>query len=327
MLDRTFITGATGVVGSHLLSALIAQSDDVVALVRTNSAVRKVRTAGATGVVGNVTKPYDLADAMWGCETVFHVAGVNEGCPRRAARMDAVNIEGAVNVVEAAASAGVKRVVLTSSVAAIGEESGTIGTEQTIHSGSYVSAYARSKHLGEQAAMQAAVDKDIDLVVVNPASVQGPGRATGSAELLLRAMRSKRPWLVDVTVSIIDTEDCTNGHILAATNGKAGERYILSGATISVAEIVEILSGLADAPIRPRWLSEGVVRSLGMPLSRFAASVGRSKSICPDLVRSLLHGHRYDNSKSKSDLGLEYTPIEDTFAKTIAWFHAEGLIG
>ena len=314
-------------VGSHLLDALIAQSDEVVALVRTNSAVRKVRTAGATGVIGNVTKPYDLAEAMWGCDTVFHVAGVNQGCPRKTARMEAVNIQGAVNIVEAAATAGVKRVVLTSSVASIGEESGTIGTEQTIHGGSYVSAYARSKHLGEQAAMRAAVDNDIELVVVNPASVQGPGRATGSAELLLRAMRSKRPWLVDVAVSIVDTEDCTNGHILAATNGKAGERYILSGATISVREIVKILSGLTDAPIRPHWLSEGVVSLLGMPLSRFAFTVGRSTSICPDLVRSLLHGHRYDNSKSRSELGLEYTPIEDTFARTIAWFRSEGIMG
>lgn len=313
-------------VGSHLLSALIAQSDDVVALVRTNSAVRRVRTTGATGVVGNVTKPYDLADAMWGCDTVFHVAGVNEGCPRKTGRMDAVNIQGTVNIVEAAAKAGVKRVVLTSSVTAIGEESGTIGTERTVHSGSYVSAYARSKHLGEQAAMRAAIDNDIDLVVVNPASVQGPGRATGSAELLLRALKSKRPWLVDVTVSIVDIQDCTNGHILAATKGKAGERYILSGATISVVEIVEILSGLADAPIRPHWLSEGVVRSLGIPLSRLASIVGRSRSICPDLVRSLLHGHRYDNTKSKTDLGLEYTPIEDTFAKTIVWFRSEGMM-
>lgn len=326
MLSRTFITGATGVVGSDLLGALLAESDEVVALVRTNAAVRKVRTLGATGVVGDVTKPYDLADAMWGCETVFHVAGVNEGCPRNVGQMDAVNIDGTVNVVEAAAKAGVGRVVLTSSVAAIGETSGVIGTEQTVHSGSYVSAYARSKHLGEQAAVRAAMEHGVDLVTVNPASVQGPGRATGSAELLLRALTSKRPLLVDVTVSVVDMEDCTRGHILAATNGRAGERYILSGATISVAEAVEILNELSDTQIRPRWLSEGVVRSLGMPLSSIASSVGRSRSICPDLVRSLLHGHRYDNTKSKTDLELEYTPIEDTFARTVAWFRSEGMV-
>jgi nucleoside-diphosphate-sugar epimerase len=320
--NSVFLTGATGVVGGAVLDALVRRNDVVTALVRSTDGAKLVRERGATAVVGDITEPVGLADAMWGASTVFHVAGVNEGCPSDIRHMDAVNIGGAESVVEAAAAAGVGRVVLTSSVAAIGEAEGMIGTERTRHSGTYVSAYARSKHLGEVVARRTAERLGIDLVVVNPASVQGPGRSTGSAELIRRVLGSTRPWLVDVAVSIVDIDDCTSGHLLAAERGVSGERYIVSGATITVAEAVDIISDVAETDIRPRWLAPSLVRTFGLPLSRLVPS----PKICPDLVRTLLHGHRYDNAKSRHDLGLVYTPVRDTFRRTIDWFRSEGLV-
>ncbi len=317
-----FVTGGTGLVGSHLVRSLIADGWDVVALVRSEKGGSTIQAAGGAFVMGDVTVSDGLVEAMTGADIVFHVAGINEGCPRNTAQMDDVNINGAVRIVEAAAEAGSERVVLTSSVAAIGEESGTVGDETTEHFGKHVSAYARSKYFGEVAARETAKRLGIDLVVVNPASVQGPGRSSGSAEILLYALRSHRPWLVDLTVSIVDLADCSRGHILAAERGVAGERYILSGATLSVREAVTIVAPILDRQIRPRWIPPAVVRYLGTPLSRL---VGGSK-VCPDLVRTLLHGHRYDNTKSITDLGMAYTPIEETFAATIDWFRTEGLI-
>lgn len=321
MTSSSFITGATGVVGSHLLRALVERGDSVTAVARNQTSAGQLQDAGATPVLGDITRPDFLPEAMWGADVVFHVAGVNEGCPKDVNLMDRVNIDGAVSVVEAAAEAGVGRVVLTSSVAAIGEAEGMIGTENTRHSGEYVSAYARSKHLGEQAATRAAADRGVDLVVVNPASVQGPGRSSGSAELIQRVLKSKRPMLVDVAVSIVDIADCTTGHLLAADKGRPGHRYILSGATISVSEAVQLINESAGTEIRPRWVSATIMKSLGSPLSRIIPS----SSICPDLVRSLLHGHRFDNTRSRVDLGLEYTPIAETFARTITWFRDQGL--
>lgn len=317
-----FVTGATGLVGSHLFRSLVADGWDVVALVRSDEDASMIRTAGGSSVMGDVTVSDGLVNAMADADVVFHVAGINEGCPKDTAPMDDVNINGAVRIVEAAAQAGVGRIVLTSSVAAIGEESGTVGVETTEHSGIHVSAYARSKHLGEVAARETAERLGVDLVVVNPASVQGPGRSSGSAEILLRALRSRRPWLVDLTVSIIDIADSSRGHILAADRGVAGERCILSGATVSVREAVAIVAPMLDRPIRPRWIPRAVVRSIGIPLSQL---VGGNK-ICPDLVRTLLAGHSYDNTKSITDLGMTYTPIEETFARTIDWFRTKGLI-
>ncbi|MCZ7532439.1 MAG: SDR family NAD(P)-dependent oxidoreductase [Acidimicrobiia bacterium] len=319
---RAFVTGGTGLIGSHLVRSLVAEGWDVVALVRSEEGASMIHAAGALSVVGDVTGSDGLVEAMAGADIVFHVAGINETCPKDTAQMNDVNINGPVRVVEAAAQAGAARMVLTSSVVAIGEESGTVGTETTEHSGKHVSAYARSKYFGEVAARETSKQFGIDLVVVNPASVQGPGRSTGSAEILLRALRSHRPWLVDLTVSILDIADCSRGHILAAEWGVAGERYILSGATLSVRQAVSMVTPMLDRPINPRWIPPAVVRFLGIPLSWL---VGGNK-ICPDLVRTVLHSHRYDNTKSITDLGMTYTPVEESFSRTIDWFRTEGLL-
>jgi dihydroflavonol-4-reductase len=263
---------------------------------------------------------------MAGANTVFHVAGVNETCPSDPATMTKVNVDGVAAVIEAASRVGVGRFVLTSSVAAIGEAEGAVGTEATLHGGSYLSAYARSKHLGEMAAREVAAEWGVDLVVVNPASVQGPGRSTGSAEMLLRVLRSDRPILFDATVSIVDIQDCSRGHLLAAEFGSPGERYILSGATVSVAEIVDIVNSLREVPVNPRWISHGTVRTLGVPAAAVVSMFRAGSEVCPDLVRTMLHGHRFSNARSREDLGLEYTPFESTIARTLTWFEHEGLL-
>lgn len=326
MPSSAFVTGGTGVVGSDLVRALIDDGWQVTTLVRSDAGETAMTTAGARTVRGDVTDRDGLVEAMWGSEVVFHVAGVNEGCPRDSGAMDRVNIDGTVNVVSAAAEAGVARVVHTSSVSAIGEAEGMVGTEHTRHSGEYLSAYARSKHRAEEAAFATAAGTGLALVAVNPSSVQGPGRSTGSAELLIRALTSRRPRLFDATFSIVDIADCSTGHIRAATHGRAGERYILSGHTVSVASLIDLVVSSTGREINPRWVSEGVVRTFGGPVSRLAKLFGKGERICPDLVRTLLHGHRYDNSKSREVLGLEYTALSDTMSRTIAWFESEGLL-
>jgi nucleoside-diphosphate-sugar epimerase len=324
--NSVFITGATGVVGSHLLSMLVADGHDVTALVRTEDAADAMTASGVRPVVGDIRETDLWAKSMWGMDVVYHVAGINQVCPFDRDLMRRVNVDGSVSVVAAAADAGVGRVVLTSSVAAIGEAEGMIGTEATRHGGDHLSAYARSKHEGEVAALAAATERGVHLIVVNPASVQGPGRSTGSAEMLLRVLRAERPWLVDTTVSIVDLEDCSRGHILAAELGSPGERYILSGASVSVDELVGIVNAIVDTPVNPRWLSPAALRTFGVPAAAVISMLKPGSEVCADLIRTMLHGHRFSNTRSREKLGLAYTPIESTVARTIAWFADEGLL-
>jgi dihydroflavonol-4-reductase len=313
-------------VGGHLLTALVAAGTRVRALVRSETSAARVATAGATPHLVDLFDADGLRDALWGVDVLYHVAGVNETCPSNPARMDRVNVDGTRSVVAAAADAGVGRVVYTSSAAAIGEAEGMIGTERTVHSGVHLSAYARSKHRAELAAFAEAEAVGVDLVAVNPSSVQGPGRSGGSTRLLLHVLRSKRPLLVDTRLSIVDIEDCTAGHLAAAARGRGGERYLLSGATLSVTEAIRIIESTTGRAIHPRWVGEGTARTIGRPLARLAHAVRPRSGICPELIDTLLHGHRFDGSRAERELGIVYTPIDVTFARTIEWFEAEGLL-
>ena len=266
-----------------------------------------------------------LRTGMSGADVVFHVAGINEMCASNPVAMDRVNVAGTVSVIQSASSGGVRRVVYTSSAAAVGEPAGVIGTEKTVHSGEYVSRYARSKHVAEVAALEVADQLGVDLVAVNPSSVQGPGRSTGSAGLLVRALNSKRPPLFDTTLSIVDVEDCSTGHINAAKYGLAGQRYLLSGATLTVADAIALMSDASGHSITPRWIDKALVQTVGMAAARIAAVARPSLGICPELITMLLHGHEFDGSRAAEDLEFSYTPAADTFARTVTWLGEQGL--
>lgn len=282
---------------------------------------------GGVPVWGDLLDPAGLAVLMQGAMTVFHVAGINDTCPRDPSPMDRVNIEGTRSVVAAAGVAGVGRVVYTSSAATIGEPAGTVGKEDTVHSDGFLSPYARSKYLAEIAAFAEADIRGVDLVAVNPSSVQGPGRATGSAEILIRILNAERPILVDTNVSIVDIEDCTTGHIAAAIHGEAGRRYLLSAAAVTVGETVEVTAGVIGRAIRPRWVPVSVVKAAGMPLAWATGMAKPDAGICPALVRTLLHGHRFDASRATNELGVVFRPAAETLGRTAQWLVAEGYVG
>ncbi len=172
---------------------------------------------------------------MAGCEVGYHVAGVNTLCPTDPTTLFHTNVRGAEAAVRAAARAGLRRLILTSSAAAIGEAAGTVGSESTPHRGSYLSAYERSKHEGELAAFEAARRAGVDLVSVNPSSVQGPGRTGGTGRILLAYLNGRLKAFLDTHISLVDIRDCVEGHVLAEQHGKPGERYVLNGVTIDVA--------------------------------------------------------------------------------------------
>jgi dihydroflavonol-4-reductase len=320
------VTGGTGFIGRAIVERLLEDGEQVKALARTEASAGELAGQGAEPVHGDVLDLQSLASAMQGCELVYHAAGANAFCVRDPSPMFEVNVQGSENVVRAAALAELTRVVYTSSAATLGERKGTVGSEESPHRGSFLSDYERSKFEAEQAVLAAADETRIEVICVNPASVQGPGRATGSTRLLLDYLNGRLKAVVDTTLSLIDIADCTTGHLLAASKGKPGERYVLSGATLSVREGLALLGRLAgiEQPLRtlPPWLAmtaATVVEAL--------AWVRRdTPQICRELARTLTHGHAYDGSKATRELGLRYSPIEETLRRTIEWWIEEGLL-
>jgi dihydroflavonol-4-reductase len=318
------ITGASGVVGGAVLRHLVAGGDRVRAVVRSEQAAARVAGAGAEPVPGDVADLPSLTRAFHGSDRVFHLAGLNAMCPPDPAELIRVNVDGSRNVVRAVRAAGVGRLVHTSSAAALGEPAGTVGFESSPHRGWYLSGYERSKHLSESVVLTEG--HDLDVVVVNPSSVQGPGRATGTGKLVLDLARGRLPFLVESSISIVDIDDCARGHLLAAERGRSGERYVLNSFSLGTREAVGLLEGALGRPLPVRYLPGGIATAGAALVEAAFRSVGRRPPVCREMVRTLRHGHLYDGSKAVRELGLTYTSPEDTLRRMIEWFGSRGLL-
>ena len=318
------ITGATGVVGGAVLRQLVAAGTPVRALVRNGGGAERIRAQGVETVWGDVLSLPSLVEAFAGADVVFHVAGHNEMCPTDPSVLYRVNVDGSRNVVRAAAAAGVRRLVYTSSAATIGEPKGTVGTEDTPHRGYFLSHYERSKYLAEQVVRAEATE--LSLVVVNPSSVQGPGRASGTGKLLIDVLAGRLPLMVDTWVSIVDIDDCARGHLLASQRGRPGERYLLNSFTLQVTDALRIAEIVTDLRPRVRFLPPGIARAAGVAVEVGARILGRKPPLCREMVRTMLHGHRYDGSKATKELGLSYTPPEESLNRLAFWAKEQGLL-
>jgi dihydroflavonol-4-reductase len=323
---RVFVTGGTGVIGRALVSGLQERGDSVVGLARSDASAAALAERGVEVVRGEAYDERTLAGGMAGCDLAFHLAGVNSLCVSDPEPMRRANVDGAVAAVRAAAQAGVPRLVHTSSAATIGEPAGTIADEWTEHRGWYLSTYERTKTEGEHAAVAAARETGQDVVCVNPSSVQGPGRSGGTGRFLLAFLDGRLKVFVDTHVSLVDIADCVRGHLLAAERGVAGERYLLSGIRLTMTEALALAAEVAGVDRRPRLAPRPAATAAASVVETVFRLRGRQPPVCREMVRTLLHGHRYDGSRAERELGLRYTPVRDTIARTVDWARREGLL-
>ena len=284
-----------------------------------------VLPSGIQPVAGDVLAYSTLEKAFAGADLVFHVAGINRMCAPDPAEMYRVNVEGTRNVLKAAAAAGVRRLVFTSSAATIGENAGTVGHEETSHRGRFSSHYERSKFEAERVVMTEDAGT-LEVVTVNPSSVQGPGRATGTGKVLLDLIAGRLRTVVDTTVSIVDIDDCARGHVLAAQRGVAGRRYILNSFSMTIQEAITVLAAVIDRPLRVRYLPPSLALAGGTAIGAAFRLLGKRGPVCGEMVRTLLHGHVYDGSRATRELGLEYTQANDTLERLVTWARSEKLI-
>jgi dihydroflavonol-4-reductase len=324
--EGVFVTGGSGFLGGAIVERLVARGRRVVALARSPDARRTLEALGAEPAPGDVRDRDSLERAMRGCSVAFHVAGVNAFCLRDNSEMFAVNVVGSAAVIEAAARARVGRIVYTSSAASLGEAPGTVGDESTPHRGWFLSHYERSKFEGERAASKRAAELGVELVTLNPSSVQGPGRAGGTARLLTAYLRGRLRVVVASRVSLVDIADCAEGHLLGAERGVPGRRYVLSGATLTTEQALQLAGRIAGVSHRPRripgWLAAGAAAAVEV----VARARGSRPPVCREMVRTIRFGHAYDGSRASRELGLVYRPVEDTLRRAIAWQRAEGII-
>ncbi|WDZ78060.1 aldehyde reductase [Ensifer adhaerens] len=330
------VTGIGGFVGRHVALFLLRQGYDVRGtvrdLARAEEIERSIRAAGGTEGAKLSFAEADLlaepgwVDAFTGVSCVMHTASPFP------ARLPANEVElidpardGTLRVLTAARASGVRRVVLTSSVAAVIYGAGRAPyTEDdwTDPQSPLVTPYYRSKIFAERAAWDYAADNGPDLVVVNPGMVLGPllGREIGTSVAVVRnLLRGGYPALPKFSVPIADVRDVADAHLRAMTVADAvGERFLIAGETLSLADIASVLRRKfpAHAAKLPKFILPNWLAGLAAPFDTGLRLI----------VRELGHDARISNEKARRVLGWQPRTAEEAVTTSVESLIGAGLV-
>ena len=303
--------------GSHVVRALADRGDDLRLLLRRSSDVEHLDGVDFDRRTGDVTDRRAVRRAMDGAERVFHVAGRTSLREQDRDVVFDVNVKGARIVFEEALAAGVERLVLTSSVAAIGpaKPGGAATEDQPFRVGHLGIAYVNSKHEAEVEALRAAA-RGLPVVIVNPTFVLGPDAPGRSSMGLVRRFLLRRiPAYVDGGLNIVDARDVAKGHLLADRKGEVGERYILGGRNFTLDRLFADLSRISGVE-PPEVRLPATVAVQGASL---AGRAHLSLGVAPDEIKSAALWWTYRSTKAKRELGFKARPHEETLEDAVRW--------
>jgi dihydroflavonol-4-reductase len=326
-VSLALVTGGTGFIGANVARELVAAGATVRVLARPGGDRRALTGVPVEIAEGDLLDPASLRRAVAGVQTVFHVAADYRLWVPDPVALYRANVDGTRAVLEAAAQAGVGRVVHTSSVGALGiPGDGTPGREDTpVTLADMVGDYKRSKFMAEQVALDYA-RRGLPVVVVNPSAPVGPWdvKPTPTGRMIVDFMRGRMVATLDTGLNIVHVRDVARGHVLAAERGKPGERYILGHArgNLSLIEIFRLLAAITGrrpprlrVPYAVAWgaaaVCEGVARVTGRPPAVPLAAVR--------MARKRMY---FDPAKAVDDLGLPQTDPRTALADAVAWFAA-----
>jgi dihydroflavonol-4-reductase len=325
---KVLVTGATGFLGANLCHHLVARGDTVRVLKRKRTPPTLLAGLPVEIAEGDVTDLDSVVAASRGVEGIYHVAGLVSYWRPKRAWMYRVNIDGPRNVVEAAVRNGVRRVVHTSSIAAVGfRTDGQPADEETPFNWEpFDVGYPISKFRGEQEAMKG-LARGLEVVSVNPALIFGPRDTAWNAGRMLRIVASGRTIRIPEGASTTcDVDDVCAGHIAAMERGQSGRRYIFGGEQVGYARLFQIIGEVMGRRVRvqrvPYWVA--TLASYGA----YALSVLTRKEpdITPELMRVARRTRRYSSERAIRELAYPQTPLRVTLEKTYRWYRDNGYL-
>lgn len=320
------ITGATGYIGSQVIFALLsrfASETACRAIVRESSDCSFLENLPVEKVVADIHDPLALNEAFRGVDTVFHCAGLISSTKSSRNALYETNVRGTRNVVNACLAANVSRLVMTSSIAALGvPDDGSAAAESTsFNDWQHRNGYMEAKYLAELEGLRG-VAEGLDVVMLNPGVVIGVDHAnlassSSSNDVLRLISRGRLPFLPSGGTGFVDVRDVADAHLAAWKKGRSGERYIVVAYNLTFRELFERLRGIEGSnSLRAVSIPPvaGFVAGLGGELwSLFSGSPSFISLESLRLSSKLLH---YDNRRSQEELGIRYRDFYETL-KTI----------
>lgn len=324
------VTGASGLVGFALVRALLRRGENVRVLLRPHAERAHLNRLPVEIAEGDILDRVSLDSAMKGARSVFHAAAVYRLWSRRPEEILDANVKGAGHVFEAAAQAGVERIVHTSSVCTIGVfDCGKVADETTpIAAHQMCGAYKASKFQAEELARDYA-GRGLPIVIVNPSTPIGPGdlKPTPTGKLVEQAAAGKMPAFVNTGLNFVHVDDVAEGHILARDVGRTGERYILGGENMALSEFLASIAAVTGR----RAPKTELPRQAIYPIAVLAEAVAYLTNVDPFVTVNGLRLAKYkmyfSSEKARRELGYRPRASHEAIRDAVAWFQDPTGIG
>lgn len=321
------VTGGTGFIGSNIALRLVERGWQVRILARPGASLQLLEDGPFEYAWGDVLEPESLAAPMVDIDVVFHAAGVVDYWRQGVERMNAINIDGTRNVMEAALKVGVPRIVHTSSTAAMGIHPNVVVDESfrfNVKPERFV--YGYSKFQAEEIVLELVLDRGLPAVIVNPTTVIGPRdiRKVSSGMVVEVARHCVPPLLPPGGTNVIPICDAAQGHIEAAEKGIVGERYILAGENMVYRQLYQTIADVMGCGMKlkvmPRWQVSLIAGLTDMLQPQTSGPV----PLTGDRLRLEAQMFYYDGSKARSLFKIPNTPLRTTIGRTFEWYEIMG---
>jgi dihydroflavonol-4-reductase len=320
---KTFITGATGFIGTHLVKRLAQTEHELCCLVRKTSHVGELEELGATLVTGDVTDRASLLEGMKGCDWVLNLANIYTLWePNKQVYTD-VNVEGTRNVMECALETDVSKVVHVSTYAVYGKPADCPFTEECSVGPVRFSEYARTKYEGDLIAWELYEKKGLPLVMIYPGNVLGPGDTKATGQYIKRLIYRRVPAMLcnDAVLTFVHVRDVAEAIVRASEKeNNIGEKYLVCGHQLSIREINEMVSEISGVPLPKLTFPDWLAMVNATLLTGLANLIKKPPKLgmSTDQIRTMKEGIIANGSKAERELGITYTPIRVALEEAIA---------
>lgn len=328
---KALVTGANGFVGSAVARCLLNAGHEVRCLVRPGSDRRNLHTLPVELSEGDLRSAPSLKRAVTGCDSLFHVAADYRLWVPNPETMYETNVKGTQALILAAAEAGVKRMIYTSSVATLGiNQDGIPANEDTPSSLlSMTGHYKRSKFMAEQVVQQLTDEHKLPLVIVNPSTPIGPRdiKPTPTGRIVVDTLCDRMPAYVNTGLNIAHADDVAHGHLLAHAHGKPGQRYILGGENMTLLEILQMIDQIRGKQTKRLSLSVKLIIPAAWLMEKMAVVTQMEPRATMDSLRMARKKMFYSSDKAVRELGYRYRPAAEALEDAMTWFQANGYCG
>ena len=330
--DRVVVTGASGFIGSAVTRALLRRGARVVALTEPGAVTSNLDGLDVERHNVDITNVEDLKGSFEGARFCFHLAARFGFWPKDPSGFYAVNVGGSQNVVREATSAGVERIVYTSTVATLGlwrTKSGRPSTEDDVADLSHLYGnYKKTKYVAEHEVLRLAA-QGAPVVLVLPTMPHGPydHRPTPSGKVVLDYLNGRMPGYVDTQMNVAHVDDLALGHLLALEKGAQGESYICGGENVSMARLLQILAAVTGlAPSERRFPSSFPM--IAGRLSQFIEGdlMHRQPTVPLEAAQMSTTNMSFDDAKARRELGYVSRPAATALYDSARWFVENGYV-